>query len=119
VVSPGHNVLRHPKQLDSHTIYTNHVTNKGYTTFHGTGGGDDVRVPGISRGVLIYAQAPRPAIRNYVASPMVANASDGMDDKICHMYAQTTGTSTKLCSDMFSVEVHCKARRAQEGQDLL
>jgi hypothetical protein len=90
VLSPGRTVLRHPKQFDAHTIYTSHVTGKGYTTFHGTDGTEDVKVPGIVRGVLLYAQALRPAIGNYIAQPMTPMEPDEMGDKICHLSVHAT-----------------------------
>jgi hypothetical protein len=90
VLSPGRTVLRHPKEFDAHTIYNDHVTGKGYTTFHGTDGIGDVRIPGIIRGVLLYAQARRPALTNYVTCPMKPCEPDDMDNKICHLSAHAT-----------------------------
>jgi hypothetical protein len=87
ILSPGRTVLHHRKEFDSHTIYTKHVTGKGYTTFHGTNGTSDVRIPGIIRGVLVYVQALLPALTNYVTRPLKPCESDDMDDKICHLSA--------------------------------
>jgi hypothetical protein len=67
VLSPGRTMLRHSSRFDVHTVYMNHVSRRGYAKFHGIGPITDVEVPGIVRGVLMYAQAYRPAIIAYVA----------------------------------------------------
>jgi hypothetical protein len=67
VLFPGRTVLRHSSWFNAHTVYTNHTTGRGYAKFHGASSTADVKIPGIVRGVLLYAQASRPAIIAYVA----------------------------------------------------
>jgi hypothetical protein len=37
VLSPGRTVLCHSSRFDAHTVYTNHVSGRGYATFHSIG----------------------------------------------------------------------------------
>jgi hypothetical protein len=39
------------------TVYTDHVTGKGYGQFHGISGNKDTQIPGIICSVSLYAQA--------------------------------------------------------------
>jgi hypothetical protein len=71
VLSPGRTVLRHPKRFDAHTVYTNHVTGKGYAQFHGMDGNSDTQIPGIILDVLVYAQAIRPASMEHACNPIM------------------------------------------------
>jgi hypothetical protein len=66
VLSPGRTVLRHPSRFDAHTVYTNRTTGRGYAEFHSASSTADVKIPGIVRGVLLYAQASQPALTTYV-----------------------------------------------------
>jgi hypothetical protein len=86
VLSPGRTVLRHSSRFDAHTVYMNHVSGRGYAKFHGIGPITDVEVPGIVRGVLLYAQASRPAITAYIARPIHAIhvSPDDVADAVNH-----------------------------------
>jgi hypothetical protein len=84
VLSPGRTVLRHYSHLDAHIVYTNHVTGRGYAKLHGISSNGDIEVPGIVRGVLLYAQATRPAIVAYVAQPVYS--LDAPDDVLMDVH---------------------------------
>jgi hypothetical protein len=42
VLSPGRTVLRHSSRFDAHTVYTNHLSGRGYAKFHSIGPITDV-----------------------------------------------------------------------------
>jgi hypothetical protein len=64
----------------------NHVSGRGYAKFRGIGPITDVEVPGIVRGVLLYAQASRPDITAYIARPIHAIhvSPDDVADAVNH-----------------------------------
>jgi hypothetical protein len=86
VLSPGRTVLRHSSRFD---VYTNHVSGRGYAKFHSIGPITDEDVPGIIRGVLLYAQASRSAITAYVARPIhaIPVLPDDVPDAVNHIPA--------------------------------
>jgi hypothetical protein len=86
VLSPGRTVLRHSSRFDAYTVYTDHVTGRGYAKFHGICSTADVEVPDIVWGVLLYAQASRPVITDYAARPInTLNASDDIAVGLNHI----------------------------------
>jgi hypothetical protein len=61
VLSPGRFVTRHESQYEAQTIYANHRTKRGYARIHGLVDVQDIYIPGIVCGVLLYCRASSPS----------------------------------------------------------
>jgi hypothetical protein len=53
-------VIRHGNRYEAQTIYVNHRMKIGYTRIHDMGNNQDLYIPGILRGALVYSHALYP-----------------------------------------------------------
>jgi hypothetical protein len=105
ILSPGRTVLWHSTLFGTHTVYTNHVTGKGYAQFHVISGNKYTQIPGIIRGVLVYAQAVRP-------SPVMP---------ACHPFMRecthSLGAQSVACASKIHMGVDCAYRAIRHLAD--
>jgi hypothetical protein len=88
-LSPGRFVTRHESKYEAHTIYANHRTKRGYARIHGLVDVQEIYIPGIVHGVLLYSCASSPSSDRHKFNSLIGSDACNIDT-INHLNVEAT-----------------------------